>query len=123
LTDARDQLAFLMPPHFLLTTPYEWLMHLPRYLAGARLRLEKLENGGPEIADRDARSRELVLPWWGHYLRRKSQHEAVGLVDAELALFRWMVEEYRVHLFAQELGTAVGVSPRRLEKQWEKVRK
>jgi len=123
LTDAKDQLAFLMPGHFLLSTPFEWLGHMPRYLAAMRLRLEKLENGGPEIAARDREARELVLPWWSEYLHRKRQHEEIALKDAELALFRWMLEEYRVHLFAQELGTAVQVSPRRLERQWEKVRK
>jgi ATP-dependent helicase HrpA len=122
LTDAKDQLAFLMPPHFLLSTPFEWLEHLPRYLAAARLRLEKLEHGGPEIAARDQEARALVAPWWSDYLHRLRQHQEIGLCDPELALFRWMLEEYRVHLFAQELGTALQTSPRRLEKQWSKIR-
>jgi ATP-dependent helicase HrpA len=122
LTDARDQLLFLMPPHFLLHTPFAWLEHLPRYLAAMRLRLEKLENGGPETAQRDLDALALVAPWWNQYLHRKQQHDEIALRDPELLLFRWMLEEYRVHLFAQELGTTLQVSPRRLEKQWAKVR-
>ena len=126
-TDVRDQLLFLMPhppAHFLLDTPYEQLEHVPRYLAAARLRLEKLERSPDPApaAQRDRDSLDLVAPFWGQYLHRKSQHDAIGLRDPELHLFRWMIEEYRVHLFAQELGTALPISPRRLEKQWLKTR-
>ena len=49
------------------------------------------------------------------------EHAARGRHDAELARYRWMLEEYRISLFAQELGTAFRVSPRRLEDQWRKV--
>src|SRR5206468_4010062 len=56
LSDVREQLAYLIPPRFLLVTPWEWLEHFPRYLAGMRLRLEKLETGGVEINDRDLAS-------------------------------------------------------------------
>jgi ATP-dependent helicase HrpA len=122
VTDVKDQLLFLMPPHFLLTTPVEWLQHMPRYLGAARLRLEKLDQGDAAVATRDADARDQFAPFWAQFLHRKSQHESIGLIDPELTTFRWMLEEYRVHLFAQELGTAVQVSPRRLEKQWEKVR-
>jgi ATP-dependent helicase HrpA len=126
-TDVKDQLLFLMPhppAHFLLDTPFAWLEQLPRYLAAARLRLEKLERAAnpAKAAQRDRESLDLVAPFWGQYLHRKSQHDAIGLQDPELQLFRWMIEEYRVHLFAQELGTSLPVSPRRLEKQWAKVR-
>jgi ATP-dependent helicase HrpA len=74
------------------------------------------------VVTRDAEGWEALAPFWGQYLHRKSQHEAIGLVDPELVTYRWMLEEYRVHLFAQELGTAVQVSPKRLERQWERVR-
>jgi ATP-dependent helicase HrpA len=122
VTDVKDQLLFLIPSHFLLTTPFEWLQHMPRYLAAAGLRLEKLDKGNAAVATRDTDAREQFAPFWAQFLHRKSQHEAIGLADPELATFRWMLEEYRVHLFAQELGTAMQVSPKRLERQWEKVR-
>ncbi|MFM7115844.1 MAG: DUF3418 domain-containing protein, partial [Planctomycetota bacterium] len=45
-----------------------------------------------------------------------------GRVDSELLKFRWLLEEYRVSVFAQQLGTSQPVSSKRLEKQWELVR-
>ena len=50
-------------------------------------------------------------------------HRGQGIVDAEMEQYRWMVEEYRVSLFAQQLGTCMKVSPTRLDKQWGKIRK
>jgi ATP-dependent helicase HrpA len=121
--DLHDQLVYLLPKHFVLSTPTEWIEHVPRYLAGMRLRLEKLRSGGSGIVDRDLEGMGKVAGFWNTYLARKAEHEAIGLRDLELELFRWMLEEYRVSLFSQELGVAVPVSERRLEKQWEKVRK
>lgn len=123
LSDVREQLAYLLPHRFWLTTPWEWLEQLPRYLQGMRLRLEKLNAGGEEILTRDYAGMAAVAPWWNKYLERRAQHEAQGIGDPELALFRWMLEEYRISLFAQELGTATPISDRRLEKQWEKTRR
>ena len=121
--DLHDQLVYLLPKHFVLSTPARWLPELPRYLAGMRVRLEKLRGGGAGIVDRDLEGMARVAGFWNMYLGRKAEHIAIGLRDPELELFRWMVEEYRVSLFAQELGVAVPVSERRLERQWEKVRK
>jgi ATP-dependent helicase HrpA len=123
LADVKEQLAYLLPKHFLLSTPWEWLEYFPRYLAGMRLRLEKLDAGGADVLDRDEAAMAAAAPWQNRYLERKARHEAVGLADPELALFRWMLEEYRISLFAQELGTAMPISDRRLERQWDKVRK
>lgn len=123
--DVREELLHLIPLHFLLATPFEWLEQFPRYLAAARLRLEKLESRADPAAARarDEQSMALFTPWWTQYLHRKNLHQQIALHDPELAHFRWLLEEYRVHLFAQELGTAQPVSPRRLEKQWEKTQR
>jgi len=121
--DVHDQLLFLLVKHFLVKTPFRWLEYFPRYVAGMRARLEKLRQGGSGIVDRDREGMERVRPWWNRYLERKRQHDAVALVDGELELFRWMMEEWRVAVFAQELGTAVPVSERRMERQWERVRR
>jgi ATP-dependent helicase HrpA len=66
---------------------------------------------------------EKVRARWNQYLERKRGHDAVALLDAELELLRWMIEEWRVAVFSQELGTAMPVSERRVEKQMEKVRR
>ena len=62
-----------------------------------------------------------VQSQWQKYSERLDTHLEQGIFDAELQEFRWMIEEFRVSLFAQKLGTAVTVSPQRLEKQWCKV--
>jgi ATP-dependent helicase HrpA len=123
LADVREQLAYLMPPHFLLDTPYPWLENFPRYLAGMRSRLQKLHAGGREIAERDLAGMSAIAPWWNRYLERRQRHDALGIQDADLAHFRWLLEEYRIALFAQELGTMMPISERRLEKQWDRTRK
>jgi ATP-dependent helicase HrpA len=120
--DVHDQLVYLLPKHFLVRTDFRWLEHFPRYLAAMRTRLEKLAAGGPVI-ERDAQAMELVTPFVRQYELRKREHDAIGLRDPELELFRWMLEEYRVSLFAQELGMAIPVSQRRMERQWELVRR
>ena len=124
--DVHDQLVFLLPKHFLVKTTYAWLEQFPRYLAGMRVRLEKLRGaggGGRQIAERDAAGIAKVRLWWLRYLDARAKHEAVAIRDAELELLRWMIEEWRVAIFAQELGTAIQISERRIEKQWEKVRR
>ena len=52
---------------------------------------------------------------------RLKKHLQEGKRDAELALYRWMLEEYRVSLWAQQLGTRMAVSDKRLNKQWSQV--
>jgi ATP-dependent helicase HrpA len=119
LDDIRDQLVRLAGPKCLGSTPWEWLRHCPRYFQAITTRLDALAGGGMA---RDRQRFEEFLPWWEGYLQRAEQHEAQGIFDPELVQFRWMLEEYRVSLFAQKLGTAVPVSAKRLEQQWAKVR-
>jgi len=116
--DLRDQLARLVPPRFLVRTPAAWLRHLPRYLRGMQIRLQKLFNAG---LARDAAAATDLAPLWKQYVEREQQHRARGLHDPALEQFRWMLEELRVSLFAQELKTAVPVSVKRLEAMWEQV--
>ena len=53
---------------------------------------------------------------------RREVHRKHHVFDPELDNFRWLIEEFRISLFAQELGTSQAVSGPRLDKQWEKVR-
>ncbi|MBC8289899.1 MAG: DUF3418 domain-containing protein, partial [Planctomycetes bacterium] len=55
------------------------------------------------------------------YRQRLAEHAERDHFDPQLEYYRWMIEELRVSLFAQELGTAIPVSEVRLEKQWEQV--
>ncbi|MEX5623595.1 DUF3418 domain-containing protein, partial [Pseudomonas syringae] len=58
---------------------------------------------------------------WAQYKARADKHAQEGKRDEQLALYRWWLEEYRVSLFAQQLGTKVPISDKRLSKQWSQV--
>lgn len=116
--DMRDQLARLIPRRFLLRTPPAWRRHLPRFLRGMQIRVQKLFNAG---LARDAAAAAELAPLWRQYVEREQAHIARGLNDPALQVFRWMLEELRVSLFAQEIKTSVPVSAKRLEALWERV--
>jgi ATP-dependent helicase HrpA len=116
--DVRDQLEALLPDGFLASTPWNWLTQLPRYLAAVSLRLKKIATSG---IPRDRQAHDQIAPRWQAYQERTAEHHRRGIADPELELFRWMIEELRVSLFAQELGTSIPVSPQRLDKQWNKI--
>ncbi|HBT78486.1 MAG TPA: ATP-dependent RNA helicase HrpA [Planctomycetaceae bacterium] len=114
--DAIASVDALTVPGFLRSTPWNWLREYPRYFKAVLVRFEKLASGG-EAADRSA-TEELAA--FRHKLKERLElNEVVGRFDPQLETFRWMLEEYRVSLFAQKLGTAVKVSRQRLEKQWD----
>ena len=64
-----------------------------------------------------------LTAYWQKYSELNEFQQAQAIVDPELETFRWMIEELRVSLFAQKLGTSVTVSDRRMEKQLAKVRR
>ncbi len=118
VADINEQLKQLIYNRFINRTPIEWLKEYPRYFKAINLRLEKPAGG-------EARDRVNMLeikPLWQDYLDRKQKHEQQGIVDVELENYRWMVEELRVSLFAQELKTKMPVSAKRVKKQMESVR-
>ena len=117
--DVHAQLAQLFSPGFLVKTPWVWLIQFPRYTRSISLRLQKLTSGG---ATRDQQLIPQVVPRWQRGIERLRLHTERQIYDPELEIYRWMSEELRVALFTQELGTAVSVSEKKLDKQWEKVR-
>ncbi len=119
LPDVEGQMARLISKRFIVDTPFERLQQYPRYLKAIGLRLDKLKAGGPPAVARDARLLAELAPLWANYERRASVLARQGMVDAQLEQFRWLLEELRVQLFAQELRTPVPVSSKRLQKMWE----
>ena len=118
--EAEEHLARLTSPGFLTATEWSYLREYPRYFRAVPIRFEKLRSGG-EAADRQGVAE--LGQYWQKYLERRELHELAGIVDHELDVFRWMLEEYRISLFAQRLGTSIKISPQRLDKQWEKVKR
>jgi ATP-dependent helicase HrpA len=106
--DLHEQLDSLLSPGFLRELPLTRLLHFPRYLKAMRLRAERLQ----QDPVKDQQRLLQVLPYWREYLK----HRSAGVSDADLAELRWLIEEWRVSLFAQELKTAEPVSAKRLAK-------
>lgn len=116
--DLAQQMHNLVYPGFLSVTPWEKLQHMPRYVKGMILRLDKYA-ANPE---RDGRHAAAIAGLWNLYAQRLRKHRDNGISDPNLADFRWQVEELRISLFAQELRTPSPVSVKRLQKLWEEVR-
>lgn len=99
----RD-LGALMAPDFLRTTPYAQLAHFPRYLKAMRLRADRWRQNPTKDAER---ARQLAT-----YTKALA-----GVAESEgKEALRWLIEEFRVSLFAQELGTAEPVSAAKLDR-------
>ena len=113
--DMQSQLAALVPVGFLIQTPWTWLRHYPRYLKAMHTRLQKLSGNLP----RDQKQQAEIEVWWERWLEWVEQNETRSRHDPGAILFRWMIEEFRVSLYAQPLGVSLPVSSKRLEKQWE----
>ena len=109
-SDIRQQLERLLAPGFLATVPLRWLDQYPRYLKGIEYRMEKLQGNS---ARDEASLGELSA--YSSRLFDLDQPEAQALQQ-----YRWMLEEFRVSLFAQPVGTSIPVSGKRLDKEWEK---
>ena len=119
LADMRQQVSMLVYKGFVAATPPAWLPHLPRFLAGVQSRLNKLANAG--LAKDNAAAAQVLAPWQA-YLAKAAENRKRGTTDPELETYRWMLEEFRVSLFAQELKTSLPISAKRLETQWAKVK-
>ena len=115
VSEMRDHLKRLCPSNVLTIHRWEWLAHLPRFIDGIRIRLHKLTNAG---LMKDAHSSAVIAPLWKVYLERRKMADQSGIADPELANFRYLIEELRVSLFAQELRTSVPVSAAKLQKHF-----
>jgi len=114
ISEVREQVQQLVYPGFISATPLNWLPHLARYLRAAIQRLEKLSGN----SQRDRKHSAVIRRYWQAY------EQALASKPANMGLreFRWFIEELRVSLFAQELGTSVKVSPERLDRLWKELK-
>jgi ATP-dependent helicase HrpA len=113
--DAAAQLQRLVGKRFVIETPWLALNHLPRYLRALVMRLDKLRAEPARDAQRLAEFKPLEQRWQRRVAERR------GAPDARLDEFRWLLEELRVSLFAQELRTPQPVSVKRLERVWTQL--
>ena len=107
-----------MPSRFLERIAYDRLTHLPRYLKALLIRAER---AALNPAKDQERLRQLA-PYQDALKKLQAQPPRSPEAQRQREAFRWMVEEFKVSLFAQEVGTAMPVSPKRLDQQLEIVR-
>jgi ATP-dependent helicase HrpA len=118
IADVTAQLQTMLPPTFIEATPRPWLDYLPRYLKAVTRRIERLAGN----LKRDAELAVKVKPF-STALRSLAAQPSLAGTGAQLEQLRWMIEEFRVSLFAQELRTLMKVSEKRLAEQLELARK
>ncbi len=115
--DMQNQLQMLIGKRFIAEHDFGQLAHFPRYLKALTVRMDKLR-ADPE------RDKKLMAEWnsvaqpWQRAPRRSGPD-----ADPKLVEFRWLLEELRVSLFAQELRTPMPVSAKRLQKVWESLQR
>jgi ATP-dependent helicase HrpA len=107
----KSDLARLLPEDFLLRTPWPRIPNLSRYLQAIQARVRKAR----ENPKRDVERAEAVAR---HQRRLSGLRKNPRIAVSDLADLFWMLEEYRVSLFAQELGTAISVSEKRIEQRF-----
>lgn len=112
VSDVKAQMENLVYPGFVAQTGYDQLVHLPRYLKAAQVRLTKL---GPNL-HRDNQLMLTVQDLEDSYDNAVKSLPAGTIVPDALRRVNWMIEELRVSFFAQELGTAYTVSEKRIAK-------
>ncbi|WP_026262881.1 ATP-dependent RNA helicase HrpA [Chitiniphilus shinanonensis] len=113
----KEQLGQLVYDGFLSATPWEQLPRLPIYLKAMRVRMEKRVQN----PSRDGQRAAEIAALWARWEDELEKWQREGRDLAPLLPFRWMMEELRVSLFAQELRTPYPVSLKRLNKQFEEL--
>ncbi len=124
LADIKAQQSCLIYKNFIAQTPLIWLKRLPRYFKGMTIRLEKAKSDHR----RDGLNQMQITSLWEKYEEKnkalkedKNTPRVLFFANVQLEEFRWLIEELRISLFAQELKTAQSVSVKRLEKKWKEL--
>ncbi|OUE46203.1 ATP-dependent RNA helicase HrpA [Billgrantia desiderata SP1] len=115
-SDLKAQMQRLVHPGF-VSEAGEWLEEYPRYMEAALIRLEK----APRERMRDQMHMQEVQDFEARLAARRESQRRGGHEDPELVEFGWWIEELRVSLFAQQLGTRMPVSVKRLERRWTEL--
>ncbi len=115
--DMQSQLQTLIGKRFIAENDYVQLSHFPRYLKAIGVRLEKLRADPARDQRLMAEWAQVAAPW------QRAQKDRQKGADPKMTEFRWLLEELRVSLFAQELRTPMPVSAKRLQKVWESMQR
>ena len=108
-----EELEALLPRNFLTVIPFTQLAHVPRYLKALSTRMERAKLNPVKDKERA----QQIAPYLEALKKIKANPAKTAEGRNAQEEYRWMVEEFKVSLFAQELGTAVAVSPKRLDEK------
>ncbi len=114
-TDISAQLQMLVHKRFVSDTDHAQLAHFPRYLKAMQVRIDKLRSDPARDTRLMADWQQAAAPW--------QRAQKAGQRDSKMDEYRWLLEELRVSLFAQELRTPMPVSVKRLQKVWETMQR
>ena len=114
IDDIEDQLDGLHLDNFIYQVAPDVWQEYPRYLKALNIRLERLPNN----LKKDHEAIAQIDPFMEKLLKFDVQKAAQS---SEFQVFRWLLEEWRVSLFAQPMKTKVPVSQKRLEKAWQEI--
>ncbi|HJW54236.1 MAG TPA: DUF3418 domain-containing protein, partial [Burkholderiaceae bacterium] len=117
VADMQSQLQALVGKRFIAENDYAQLAHFPRYLKALNVRLEKLRADPARDTRLMVEWNQVAMPW------QRAQKDRQKGGDPKMTEFRWLLEELRVSLFAQELRTPMPVSVKRLQKVWESMQR
>lgn len=116
-TDIQQQVQALLNTERLFHTPGRWLEYYPRYGKALLHRVERLSG---QYA-KDQKGMAMLAPFAAQLKEAREQRVGLEALCSEAQELFWMLEEFRISLFAQQLGTKIPVSSKRLEQQWSKV--
>ena len=115
--DMTAQLQALFEAKRLVETPTQYLSYYPRYLKALLNRAERLSAQG----SKDEKSMAMLALQLERLAKGRRDYPGLEVLSPEAVQFRWMLEEFIVSLFAQQLGTKLPVSAKRLDQQWQSV--
>ena len=118
LDDMQSQIEYLIYSGYLQQAGLSQVRHYPRYLKAMLARIQKMD----EKPQRESQSLHAVTPYMTNYADMAARWDTLDdQQQSSLEDYHWLLEEYRVSLFAQELGTAQPVSAARLDRLWSEI--
>lgn len=106
ISTVREELEDILPVDFLLHYEFEQLQHLPRYLKALKIRADRAQ----QDLSKDTSKWALLTPY-----KAKIKTAMKEVDDDKRRELQWLLNEFRVSVFAQELGTAFPISPKRID--------
>lgn len=109
------QLEELLHADFICDSPEEYFLEIPRYLKAIKERMVKY----PRQIEKDKLWTKMLQQYYSQYSQQYEELVTQNMVSTELEKYRWLLEEYRVSLFAQSMGTREPISDKRLKRFWQ----